>query len=129
MDDDNGSAAVSAYLERHQIGALFESLCAQLIHQQPPATAAFLIDQLSAMRRDGGGPAPSLYTDDDLDAMFGTIDPLRRGQVRGRDAVQALRVLGIRPDRVPDLDQDAGVARQQFVALARDLLHDDQSKP
>lgn len=93
--------SLDAYMQRHALPQLFESLVGQLIYQKPAEPRTFLIQQLKQLQQSKGGkPAPalapaSLFTDSDLDILFSLQDVMKKGEISLLQARQALQQLGV----------------------------------
>jgi hypothetical protein len=93
-------------LEQHQIPALMEYLCAQLVYKKPADPASFLATELRALQskqQAGSKALPSsalsLFNDDELVVMFGMLDPLNTGTLSAKQVYKAVQDLGLDPAR------------------------------
>lgn len=95
---DRRSEAV-AYIEANNIPALLQQLTAELVYHKPDNPREFLIRKLQKRQEQSLADIPrvSLLTDEDLGTMFGMLDPIGQGQLSGKQVMQGLKGLGLKP--------------------------------
>lgn len=96
------SDQAEAYLQEHNIHAILEYLCAQLVYAKPSDPTAFLASELrklQSQKLEGAVPsaALTLFADADFDVMFQMMDPLGRGALTAKQVHKAITDLGLDP--------------------------------
>ncbi|CAF90306.1 unnamed protein product [Tetraodon nigroviridis] len=105
------------YLQKHRIMELLENLSSLMFYHRPEDPRAFLAAQRS------GGPAPSLFGSDDLDALFGMLDPTGQNYITVAQYKQAVRTLGIQEvNQRPDGFNEDRISPESFKAEAMEGL-------
>lgn len=112
-NDDRRSEAV-AYIEANNIPVLFQQLTAELVYHKPDNPREFLIRELQKRQKQPLSELPrvSLLSDDDLSTMFNMLDPIGTQQLSGKQVMQGLKGLGMRP--AEPLDPNAVFDVEQF---------------
>ncbi|KAK9516336.1 hypothetical protein VZT92_024273 [Zoarces viviparus] len=85
------------YLKKHKIPELVENLTSMLFFYRPEKPREFLVEQLELLKmaQQSGTEAPSLFNADNLDAVFGILDPADQKYITLAQYKQALTMLGI----------------------------------
>jgi hypothetical protein len=113
------------YLQKHNIPALFELLCAQLVYTQPEDPFQYLSDELKKLSATNPGKPISsqslvMFNQADFEAMFGMLDPVQSGYVTGKQAHKAISDLGLNPDKAGlTPDPNIKLNLSQFVARCK----------
>ncbi|KAI8504018.1 PREDICTED: EF-hand calcium-binding domain-containing protein 10-like [Branchiostoma belcheri] len=85
-----------AYLEEHKIIELFNNLTAQLVYSRPDNPRQYLIQYLERLRTSKLSQLdyPVLFDDTNLQALFGILDPTRKGFITLEQYKHAMENLG-----------------------------------
>ncbi|XP_072915181.1 EF-hand calcium-binding domain-containing protein 10 [Hemitrygon akajei] len=83
------------YLAEHQILELIDSLTSMLLYHRPAKPLEFLIEQLKAIKMTKTN-YPCLFDESNLDAVFGILDPTKKGYITLKQYTEALKTLGIK---------------------------------
>ena len=109
-----------AYLENHELGALFESMTESLMVVKPKDPRAFITGRLLNLKRLGI-PVADL-SDAELGSLFDVSDAVGAGSVSGAKASKGLEVLvGRVPSEVSE-NPERLITKEHFIRLARGLL-------
>lgn len=87
----------NTYLERHRIIDLFNNMTSMLIYNRPDDPKDFLILQLEKLKvaKQSGMYHPCLFDDSNIQAIFGMLDPTRKGFISKDQYTEALKTIGI----------------------------------
>ncbi|XP_063726536.1 EF-hand calcium-binding domain-containing protein 10-like [Symsagittifera roscoffensis] len=96
MSVDRTSEA-SEYLKNHRIPELMENLTSQLIYQQPENPREFLKEYLKSLKeaKERRADGPKLFGPDNLQSLFGMLDPVGSGHITRLQYLEAMKILGI----------------------------------
>ncbi|XP_043943071.1 EF-hand calcium-binding domain-containing protein 10 [Protopterus annectens] len=85
------------YLQQHKIMELMNNLNSLLFFHRPAKPREFLITQLEKLRMASitGMDYPCLFSESNLDAVFGILDPSKRGFITLVQYVEVMKTLGI----------------------------------
>ncbi|XP_003967288.2 EF-hand calcium-binding domain-containing protein 10 [Takifugu rubripes] len=114
------------YLQKHRIMELLENLNSLLFFYRPENPRAFLVEQLKQLKvsQQCGSSGPNLFSNDDLDTIFGILDPNNQNYITGAQYRQALSTLGIREvNEYPDGFNEDRISRETFKSEAIEGLH------
>ena len=104
------------YLEKHKLISLFEILGAKIACEKPEDPNAFIQAELSkaAVAQSRGQPV-ALFSEKDIEVMFGVFDLTNRGFVNQTQYLRALNAVGIKEPalKVPIGDK---IDKKSFVA-------------
>merc|ERR1712146_265823 len=106
---------VRNYLSEKRVPQLLQRLSAAVLFHRPDNPRAFLLQQLEALKSG----QDMLFTDDDLQTMFGMFDIVRKGNITVDQYKQAMVTLGVDSPVDP-----AGntVTFEEFATLAKEGL-------
>ena len=91
MAQDPRSAA-TAYLKKHSVNELFESLGTKLMYDKPADVNAYLLEVLQGIK---AGKSEGFFTDKDLNTLFSIFDPTSSGSISSAQYLTALESIGI----------------------------------
>ncbi|KAJ0029132.1 hypothetical protein NQD34_004129 [Periophthalmus magnuspinnatus] len=109
------------YLQKHQILELMENLISLLLFHRPEKPKAFLSEQLEFLKRSrhSGVRGPGLFTNNNLDTVFGILDPANRKYISYDQYKQALQTLGVRDiNECPDGVNEDMISHDTFKTEA-----------
>merc|ERR1712146_229043 len=106
---------VRSYLQEKRVPQLLQRLSASVLFHRPDDPRAFLLKQLEALKSG----QDMLFTDEDLQTMFGMFDIVRKGHITVDQYKQAMATLGINNPADP---ASSTVTYEEFAALAKDGL-------
>jgi len=112
--DKRGEAL--AYLQKHKLLQLFEIIGAKIACEKPTDPNAFMLAELSkAQVMASRGQPVALFTEKDLDVMFGVFDLTNRGYINQTQYLKALEAVGI---PAPALKTPVGdrIDKKTFIA-------------
>jgi nicotinamidase/pyrazinamidase len=120
QDNLDRRADAVAYIESNNIPVLFQQLTAELVYHKPDNPREFLIRELQKRQKQPLAEIPrvSLLTDDDLGTMFDMLDPIGIGKLSGKQVMQGLKGLGMRPAEQVDLEATFDVQQFKRVVLS-----------
>ncbi|KAL2093321.1 hypothetical protein ACEWY4_010633 [Coilia grayii] len=110
------------YLEKHKILELMDNLTSMLFFHRPERPQEFLIEQLEdlKMSKMSSLDSPCLFSDANLDAVFGILDPIGRGHITYAQFKEALTTLGIKNiSHSPDGFATDQISKNTFKKEAR----------
>lgn len=109
-----------AYMEKHKLGALFESMTASLMVVKPDDPVKFLSDRLENLKQNNFPVA--VFSDDELGSLFDMSDAAGAGVITGAKASKGLEVLVGRVPNEVSQNPERMITREHFVRLAKGLL-------
>nr|XP_039268396.1 EF-hand calcium-binding domain-containing protein 10-like [Styela clava] len=88
----------NTYLQRHRILDLFNNMTSLLIYNKPEEPREFLIEQLEKLKvaQQSGMYYPCLFDESNLHAIFGMLDPTKRGFISKDQYCEALKTIGVK---------------------------------
>ena len=91
-------ADTNTYLQRHRIVELLDNMTSMLIYSKPDDPKGYLIDQLERLKVSqlSGMYRPCLFEEANLQAIFGMLDPTRRGFITKYQYSEALKTIGVK---------------------------------
>mmetsp|Transcript_9954 Transcript_9954/g.9676 ORF Transcript_9954/g.9676 Transcript_9954/m.9676 type:complete len:132 (+) Transcript_9954:192-587(+) len=105
------------YLEKHKILLMFDILGVKLAQQKPSSPNDFILSELQDMvEAKAKNEQVSIFTDADIDNIFGIFDITNRGYLDATQLEKALAAVGIKEAKgtLPTLRQ---IDRQTFSAF------------
>jgi len=86
------------YIEEHKIAQLMDNLTSSIIFTQPGNPKKFMIDYLKKLResRKSGMDEPTLLSEENLNSVFDTLDPVKRGHISLQQYTSALQTIGVK---------------------------------
>merc|ERR1711988_824159 len=103
------------YLTDKRVPQLLQRLSAAVLFHRPEDPRAFLLKQLEALKSG----QDMLFTDEDLQTMFGMFDIVRKGTISVEQYKQAMATLGVDDPADPS---GPAVSYEEFATLAKDGL-------
>ncbi|XP_030587267.1 EF-hand calcium-binding domain-containing protein 10 [Archocentrus centrarchus] len=107
----------AVYLEKHKIIELMDNLTSMLFFYRPEKPRDFLIEQLEQLKlcQQSGMKGPNLFSDSNLDVIFGILDPDNKKYITFAQYKQALTMLGIKDiNECPDGVNDDRISLETF---------------
>ncbi|CAE8594891.1 unnamed protein product [Polarella glacialis] len=92
-EHSTGMQQAHAYLQKHQIPKLMESLLARAALERPPDLRRFLIVALHDLKAMKGMPSMGIFTPEDLSTMFDMWDEQKEGKIPAAKVADTLRAL------------------------------------
>merc|ERR1711967_221337 len=102
-------------LAQKRIPQLLQRLSAAVLFHRPDDPRAFLLKQLEALKSG----QDMLFTDEDLQTMFGMFDIVRKGTITVGQYKQAMSTLGVVDPADP---ASTAVTFEEFATLAKEGL-------
>merc|ERR1712054_540024 len=103
------------YLTEKRVPQLLQRLSAAVLFHRPDDPRAFLLQQLEALKSG----QDMLFTEEDLQTMFGMFDIVRKGTITADQYKQAMSTLGV---DTPVDPAGPTVTFEEFAALAKEGL-------
>jgi nicotinamidase/pyrazinamidase len=110
----NRRMQASTYIEENGIHVILQKLTAALVYHQPENPKEFLIGELQNLQKESEANL-GLLTDEDLGTMFKMLDPIKKGQLTGKQVLQGLKGLAVTP--AEPVDPTAVFDEAQFKEL------------
>ncbi|XP_071398107.1 EF-hand calcium-binding domain-containing protein 10 [Centroberyx affinis] len=113
------------YLQKHKIIEVMEDLTSMLFFYRPENPREFLIEQLEQLKacQQRSVEGPSLFSDSNLDAVFGILDPANQQYITYAQYKEALTTLGIRDiNECPEGADEDRISQEAFKREAREGL-------
>ncbi|XP_040018221.1 EF-hand calcium-binding domain-containing protein 10 [Gasterosteus aculeatus] len=106
------------YVQKHKLLELMENLNSMLLFHRPENPREFLVEQLE-LSQQSGKTGPSLFNNDDLDTVFGLLDPIKQKYINFAQYKHALTTLGIQTiNECPDGVNEDRITHETFIAEA-----------
>uniref|UniRef100_A0A3Q2ZWV5 EF-hand calcium binding domain 10 n=2 Tax=Kryptolebias marmoratus TaxID=37003 RepID=A0A3Q2ZWV5_KRYMA len=105
------------YLEKHKIIDLMDNLISMLLFYRPENPREFLIEQLELLKicQQSGVRGPNLFSNSNLDAVFGILDPADQKYITFAQYKHALTMLGIKDvNECPDGVNEDRISHETF---------------
>ncbi|XP_017288337.1 EF-hand calcium-binding domain-containing protein 10 [Kryptolebias marmoratus] len=113
------------YLEKHKIIDLMDNLISMLLFYRPENPREFLIEQLELLKicQQSGVRGPNLFSNSNLDAVFGILDPADQKYITFAQYKHALTMLGIKDvNECPDGVNEDRISHETFRTEAMEGL-------
>ncbi|KAG5273338.1 hypothetical protein AALO_G00150270 [Alosa alosa] len=110
------------YLKTHKILELMDNLTSMVFFHRPERPREFLIEQLEQLKlsKTTSVNSPCLFSDANLDAIFGILDPVNRGHITYAQFKEALTTLGIKNiNDCPDGSVSDQITKETFKNEAK----------
>ncbi len=93
----NRNEEAQEYLEKHKINELLANITSHLVYNQTDMPKEAIIDYLERLKKAklANLNPPSLIEDNNLQSMFGMLDPSGKGSITYKQYFEALKTLGI----------------------------------
>ena len=117
----NRQETARLYIKKHKLPTLMENLLASLLFHQPDNPASFLVKELESLmklRENNDLPAPCLFTDGNITALFNRYDINHTGVISAKQYADAFNTLAL-PLRVTP---EAHCTQAQFLDDVRASL-------
>ncbi|KAK7880682.1 hypothetical protein WMY93_032680 [Mugilogobius chulae] len=117
--------AAQEYLEKHRILELMENLISLVLFNKPENPKQFMSEQLELLKksRHSGTRGPSLFSNNNLDTVFGILDPADRKYISYDQYKHALQTLGVRElNECPDGVNEDKISQDTFKTEAMEGL-------
>ncbi|MBN3309630.1 EFC10 protein, partial [Amia calva] len=98
------------YLREHRIPALLHALTGELLFHRPERPREFLVSKLEMLKSTHTHPC--LFSDSNLDAVFGILDTTKQGYISLAQYKEALNTLGVK-----DFDESPEGAEFNKISL------------
>jgi nicotinamidase/pyrazinamidase len=108
------------YIESNNIHVIFQKLTAALVYHKPANPKEFLIQEIQKLQkqRTSDQSRLSLLSDSDLATMFSMLDPVGAGSLSGKQVMQGLTGLGLKPKAAVEPTSSFDVEKFKEVVLA-----------
>ncbi|XP_031418434.1 EF-hand calcium-binding domain-containing protein 10 [Clupea harengus] len=119
------------YLKKHKILELMDNLTSMVFFHRPERPREFLIDQLEQLKLSkvsSSVDSPCLFSNANLEAIFGILDPIDHGYITYSQFKEALTTLGIKNiNDCPDGFVKDQITKDTFKKEARKALSESSS--
>ncbi|XP_063052156.1 EF-hand calcium-binding domain-containing protein 10 [Engraulis encrasicolus] len=118
------------YLQKHKISDLMDNLTSMLFFHRPERPREFLIEQLEQVKvaRATNLDSPCLFSEANLEAIFGILDPADRGYISYAQFKEALTTLGIKNiSATPDGHATDQITKHTFKKEAKAGLNESSA--
>jgi len=90
----NRNDEAQEYLEKHKINELLANITSHLVYNQTDAPKEAIIDYLERLKKAklANLNPPSLFEDNNLQSIFGMLDPSGKGSITYRQYCEALKI-------------------------------------
>lgn len=110
------------YLESHKINDLLNNITAHLVYNQTDTPKETIIDYLERLKKAklANLNPPSLIEDNNLQSIFGMLDPSGKGSITYKQYCEALKTLGIQQFEMnPEGKKDDRIKMDVFMKEAK----------
>ncbi|XP_002732996.1 EF-hand calcium-binding domain-containing protein 10-like [Saccoglossus kowalevskii] len=125
-----GEEEARDYLEKHRILDLFNNITAQLVFNRPEQPKRFMIEVIERLReaRTTQLDYPCIFDDSNIIAIFGMLDPTKKGFITLAQYKEAMSILGVKSyDEYPSGAESDKIAQDTFVREAKHGLKKSSS--
>ncbi|CAF0774954.1 unnamed protein product [Brachionus calyciflorus] len=122
----NRQAEAEEYLKKHKINDLITNITSHLVFNKPENPKESIIEYLERLKKSKMANLypPCLFEDQNLQSIFGMLDPSGKGHITYRQYAEALKTLGIFDfDTDPDGRSEDKIKMDAFLREAKNGLN------